>query len=72
MAYWGKVICFNLIQTHNKRNEDLKKRGLEQLIPLMDDNFEKIPFPENSFGVIWSQDTIIYIANRELVLQEVI
>ena len=38
----------------------------------MEGNFEDIPFPEDSFDIVWSQDAIVHSANRELVVQEAV
>ena len=68
-----QVTCLNLSETQNKRNRSLnKEHGLENLITVVEGNFEDIPFPENSFDIVWSQDAIVHSANRELVVQEVV
>jgi cyclopropane fatty-acyl-phospholipid synthase-like methyltransferase len=68
-----QVTCLNLSETQNERNRSLnKEHGLENLITVVEGNFEDIPFPENSFDVAWSQDAIVHSADRELVVQEVI
>ena len=38
---------------------------------MIEGNFEDIPFPDNSFDVVWSQDAIVHSGNREQVLSEV-
>lgn len=68
-----QVTCLNLSETQNERNRGLnKKHGLDNLITVVEGNFEDIPFPESSFDIIWSQDAIVHSANRELVVQEVV
>ena len=68
-----QVTCLNLSKTQNERNRDLnKKYGLDNLITVVEGNFEDIPFPEDSFDIVWSQDAIVHSANRELVVQEVV
>ena len=68
-----QVTCLNLSETQNERNCGLnKKHGLDNLITVVEGNFEDIPFPDNSFDIIWSQDAIVHSANRELVVQEVV
>ena len=70
--YGGQVTCLNLSETQNERNESLnKKNGLDHLITVMEGNFEDIPFSDNSFDVVWSQDAIVHSGNREQVLSEV-
>jgi len=67
------VTCLNLSSNQNERNRALnKKNDLDDLITVVEGNFEDIPFPENSFDVAWSQDAIVHSADRELVVQEVV
>ena len=70
--YGCQVTCLNLSETQNERNESLnKKNRLDHLITVMEGNFEDIPFSDNSFDVVWSQDAIVHSGNREQVLSEV-
>ena len=67
-----QVTCLNLSKTQNDRNRGLnEKHNLDNLITVVEGNFEDIPFPEGSFDIVWSQDAIVHSANRELVVQEV-
>ncbi len=71
--YGCQVTCLNLSETQNERNESLtKKAGLDGLVTVVEGNFEDIPFPDNSFDVVWSQDAIVHSSNRELVVEEVV
>ena len=66
-----QITCLNLSETQNERNDSLnKKHGLDHLITITEGNFEDIPFPDNSFDVVWSQDAMVHSANRGLVVQE--
>ena len=68
-----QVTCLNLSKTQNERNRDLNKnQNLDNLITVVEGNFEDIPYPEDSFDIVWSQDAIVHSANRELVVQEVV
>ena len=68
-----QVTCLNLSKTQNERNRGLnEKHNLDSLITVVEGNFEDIPFPEDSFDIVWSQDAIVHSANRELVVQEVV
>ena len=70
--YGCQVTCLNLSETQNERNESLnKKNRQDHLITVMEGNFEDIPFSDNSFDVVWSQDAIVHSGNREQVLSEV-
>jgi len=65
-----QVTCLNLSETQNERNRRLnQKHGLEHAITVIEGNFENIPFPENSFDVVWSQDAIVHSANRGMVVE---
>ncbi len=67
-----KVTCLNLSETQNERNTEFnKKHGLDHLITVVEGNFEDIPFPDNSFDVVWSQDAIVHSSNRGMVVEEV-
>jgi len=68
-----QVTCLNLSKNQNERNRGLnKKHDLDNLITVVEGNFEDIPFPEDSFDIVWSQDAIVHSANRELVVQEAV
>ncbi len=65
------VTCLNLSERQNERNEQFNiERGLDQLIDVVDGSFEEIPFPDNSFNVVWSQDAMVHSANRDQVVAE--
>ena len=65
-----EITCLNLSETQNERNNRLnKKHGLDHLITVTEGNFEELPFPDNSFDVVWSQDAIVHSANREVVVE---
>tara|TARA_B100000686_G_scaffold274906_1_gene293186 strand:+ start:46 stop:891 length:846 start_codon:yes stop_codon:yes gene_type:complete len=67
-----KVTCLNLSETQNKRNiYNNKNYGLNHLINVTKGNFEDIPFPDNSYDVVWSQDAMVHSGNREEVLAQV-
>lgn len=66
------VVCLNLGERQNERNEKLnKEQGLDDKIKVVQGNFEKIPFEENSFDVVYSQDSIVHSGNRRQVIKEV-
>ncbi|NIP62710.1 MAG: methyltransferase domain-containing protein [Nitrosopumilaceae archaeon] len=67
-----KVVCLNLGERQNERNEKLnKEQGLDDKIKVVQGNFEKIPFEDNSFDVVYSQDAIVHSGNRRQVIKEV-
>lgn len=66
------VVCLNLSEAQNERNRQLTaEAGLEARIEIVDGSFEDVPFANDSFDVIWSQDAILHSGNRGQVLAEV-
>lgn len=67
-----KVSCLNLSEKQNKRN--LKKNeevGLSELIDVIAGEFEALPFEDNTFDIVWSQDAILHSGNKSQVFNEV-
>lgn len=70
--YGCHVSCLNLSEVQNERNRKLnKEQGLEHLIEVIDGSFEEVPYSDNSFDVVWSQDSVLHSTNRGKVLSEV-
>lgn len=66
------VSCLNLSRVQNERNRKRNSEiGLNQLIEVMDGNFEEIPFEANQFDLVWSQDAILHSGQRQRVFEEV-
>ncbi len=66
------VCCLNLSEAQNMRNRQLnQERKLDHLIEVIDGSFEDIPYTEDSFDVVWSQDAILHSGNRRRVFEEV-
>ncbi|GAB2670255.1 hypothetical protein GCM10027271_33060 [Saccharopolyspora gloriosae] len=71
-TYGCKVACLNLSEVENARNVEFNRAaGLDHLIEVKDGSFEDIPFQDNAFDVVWSQDAILHSGDRERVLEEV-
>lgn len=67
-----KVECLNLSETENKRNEEKnREQGLDHLITVHGGNFESIPFPQDSYDIIWSEDSFLHSDNKEKIFEEV-
>ncbi|MEX0771896.1 MAG: methyltransferase domain-containing protein [Balneolales bacterium] len=66
-TYGCKVVALNLSELQNQRN---RKANLGHLIDVVDGNFENVPYSENSFDVIWSQDSFLHSGDREKVVIE--
>ncbi|WP_372922098.1 class I SAM-dependent methyltransferase [Roseovarius sp.] len=66
------VTCLNLSEKENARNRRLTaEQGLEDKVEVVHGLFEDIPFPDNSFDVVWSQEALLHSGDRIRVLQEV-
>ena len=69
--YGWEVVVLNLSETENKRGRQMnKEQGLDQMIEVIDGSFDTIPFPDESFDIVWSQDAILHSDNRQKVLDE--
>jgi len=69
--YGCSVVALNLSEVENSRARQLnKEQGLEELIDVVDDRFESVPYPDNTFDVVWSQDAFLHSPAREQVLGE--
>ncbi len=67
------VTCLNLSEKENERNRKMSaEQGLAELIDVVDGSFEELPFEDESFDVIWSQDAILHSGRREEVLKEAV
>lgn len=70
---WGvHVVCLNLSTVQNERNRKMnREQGLDHLIEVVDGSFEDLPFKEDTFDVVWSQDAILHSGARKKVFDEV-
>ncbi|MGM0451689.1 MAG: SAM-dependent methyltransferase [Thermodesulfobacteriota bacterium] len=69
--YGWQVVVLNLSETENNRARKMnKEQGLDHLITVVDGSFDTIPYPDESFDIVWSQDAILHSDNREKVLEE--
>ncbi|MFW6011855.1 MAG: SAM-dependent methyltransferase, partial [Desulfosalsimonas sp.] len=69
--YGWEVVVLNLSETENKRGRKMnQEQGLDHLIEVVDGNFAEIPYPDESFDLVWSQDAILHSDNRQRVLEE--
>ena len=71
-TYGCSVCCLNLSQLQNQRNGQLnQEQNLDRLVEIIQGSFEDIPYPNNSFDIVWSQDAILHSGDRCLVFQEI-
>ncbi|WP_166397111.1 SAM-dependent methyltransferase [Rubrobacter marinus] len=67
-----RVVALNLSEVENERARELnREKGLSGLVEVVDGSFEAIPFGDEHFDVVWSQDAILHSGERETVLREV-
>lgn len=71
-TYGCKVVCLNISETQNARNEKLnKEQGLDHLVSVVHGDFENVGMEDGSFDYVWSQDAILHSGDRGKVLDEV-
>ncbi|MGD1805561.1 SAM-dependent methyltransferase [Dapis sp. BLCC M126] len=71
-TYGCSVCCLNLSQLQNQRNTQLnQEKNLYHLVKVTQGSFENIPYSDNSFDIVWSQDSILHSSDRHLVFQEI-
>ncbi len=71
-TYGCRVVALNLSETENERNREMSRdQGLDHLIEVVDGSFEDVPFPDDTFDVVWSQDAMLHSGDREKVIREV-
>ena len=66
------VLALNISERQNQRNRKINnKRQLDHLIDVVDGNFEDIPAEDNSYDIVWSQESFLHSGNRPQVFKEV-
>ncbi|NEP10015.1 MAG: methyltransferase domain-containing protein [Symploca sp. SIO2C1] len=71
-TYGCQVCCLNLSELQNERNRQLnQEQGLADLLEVTQGSFEEIPYPDDSFDIVWSQDAILHSSDRTHVFEEV-
>lgn len=72
-TYDCHVTCLNLSEVENERNRALtKEQKLQRLVEVTDGSFEDLPFQDNGFDVVWSQDAFLHSGDRDRVLEEAV
>ena len=71
-TYGCSVCCLNLSQLQNQRNTQLnQEQNLSHLVEVTQGSFNHIPYPDKSFDIVWSQDSILHSGDRRQVFQEI-
>ncbi|HKJ34111.1 MAG TPA: methyltransferase domain-containing protein [Balneolales bacterium] len=70
-TYGARIVALNLSEVENERARKLNtEQNLDELIDVADGNYEEIPYEDNSFDVVWSQDAFLHSSNRSEVIKE--
>lgn len=65
------VTCLNLSVVQNDRNRRMnEEQGLADKIDVYDGNFEELPFGDDAFDAIWSQDSFLHSGRRKQIFGE--
>lgn len=71
--YGCEVVALNLSEVENERDRQMnREQGLEHLIEVVDASFEDLPYPDNAFDFVWSQDAMLHSGERAKVIDEVV
>lgn len=66
-----QVSCLNLSEIQNQRNREInQKRELSRLVEVHDGNFEDVPFADDTFDVVWSQESFLHSGDRARAIEE--
>jgi sarcosine/dimethylglycine N-methyltransferase len=67
-----QVECLNISEKENEKNiQKNKEQGLDHLINVYQGNFEEVPYDDETFDVVWCQDSILHSGNKKAVFEEV-
>lgn len=71
-TYGCEVVALNLSEAENERDRQKnKEQGLDHLVTVVDGNFENLPYENQSFDIVWCQDSFLHSADRGKVIEEV-
>ena len=69
--YGCHVTVLNLSEAENERGRKMnREQGLDHLIDVVDGSFDHIPFDDNHFDIVWSEDAILHSDKRQKVVEE--
>jgi sarcosine/dimethylglycine N-methyltransferase len=70
--FGARTVSLNLSEAENERARGLNERdGLADQVMVLDGDFENVPYEDNEFDVVWSQDSFLHSGDRERVLAEI-
>ena len=69
--YGCLVTGLNLSEVENERHRRKnREQGFDDKIEVYDGDFEYLPFQDETFDVVWSEDAILHSGDRKKVLEE--
>jgi len=69
--YGCRVAVLNLSEAENERGRKMnKEQGLDHLIEVVDGSFDDIPYDDETFDIVWSEDAILHSDSRDKVVRE--
>ncbi len=70
-TYGCEVVALNLSEAENERDRQKnKEQELDHLVTVVDGNFEDLPYEDESFDIVWSQDSFLHSSDRAKVIRE--
>ncbi len=70
--YGCKVDCLDISEKQNEVNtKKIKRAGLDQLIHVIEGDFQKIPSEDSAYDIIWSNDALLHSEDRGKAIQEI-
>ncbi len=70
--YGCHVVSLNLSEVQNRRaRQQNEEYGMADKVTVVDGDFENVPYDDNSFDIVWSQDSFLHSGNRLAVLKEI-
>ncbi len=68
-----KAECLNLSVAQNQRNRKLcEAQGLTTQVSVTDGDFENLPYGNEEFDIVWSQDAFLHSGKRRRVVEEAV
>jgi len=69
--YGCHCVALNLSEVENERDRTKnKEQGLDNLIDVVDGDFTNLPYENDSFDIVWSQDAFLHSGDRAKVFSE--
>lgn len=66
-----ECVCVNISETQNKLNREKNEAaGLADRIDVLHGSFDDVPAKDESFDVVWSQDSFLHGADRKQIIAE--